>query len=120
MNTMKQIIPVFLCLLLVGCTGTPVSNAGKTLVTIAKTVDAAMSGFATWVAVKEKTAAPVKQEVINQVELTHSRYRQSMEIAKLAYVNASNNSDMTAWNIALASLEGCKTELLNLIATINK
>ena len=125
---MKTYLIALLCVAFVGlatttgCKATPQVTAGKTLVTVAQTVDASMTAFAQWVKLKENSATPVAQPVINQVNTTYQKYVAAMQGARVAYANATATAtpDMTAFNISLSVLQGVATELSALITSVMK
>jgi hypothetical protein len=125
---MKSILAVFtlaLVLFVVGLAGpgcatrTPTTIAGQTLVSTAQTVDSTMRSWANWVALKEKTPAPVTQESINAVDRAYMRYVAAMATARTAYVTSTSTGG-SGLTVALAALEGCRSELLALITLIQK
>jgi hypothetical protein len=96
--------------LFTGCQST-----GKVLSSAAVTVDAAMKGWATWVANGYSTP---DQEV--KVKVAYGRYQASMEVAKTAYVTASVSSNKPVLDKALELLSASETDLINLINLFQK
>lgn len=104
-----------------GCTTlTPQQASGKTLVSIAQTVDATMKGWATWVTVKSDTATPVSAQAEDAVKTAYQKYQSAMAVARTAYVSATDANNTTALQAALAALQSSQAELLQLITTFQK
>lgn len=107
----NAIAAIALAALVMGC-ATFQQNAGKTLASIATTVDAAMSGWATYVTVSG-SVSPSQQE---QVKQAYEKYQAAMTTALAAYNSLNTTAGQPAWNQALTALQaaqGTLTQLLN-------
>lgn len=96
---------------LVGC-ATFNDKAGKSLATVASTVDAAMKGYARYVVIAQLTdaqQAPVKAAYI--------KYQASMTVAEKAYIELVKNNDQTSWTAALNVLTATEADLLSLVSS---
>lgn len=90
------------------------NNAGKTLATVATTVDAAMKGWATYVVMGQASAS---QE--DQVRAAYVRYQACLATANAAYQGLASAGGQPAWEQALASLQGAQGTLLELVAAFS-
>ncbi len=108
----RYTIPTLLLLavMLAGC-ATFQSNAGKSLVTIAQTVDAAMKGWATY-AVASGTVTDADHAKVRDAYL---KYQACMVTAQAAYQGLAAASDKSAWNQALNALTASQASLLQLL-----
>lgn len=88
------------------------ANAGKSLATVATTVDAAMKGWASWVVAGKTTP---DQEA--KVKFAYGQYQISMDIAKNAYLTSVASTDKSVFETANLVLQQNKQNLLNLIQT---
>lgn len=96
-------------LVLLGCASFQ-TNAGKSLVTITKTVDAAMQGWAIWVSLGKAT--PDQQA---KVKAAYEKYQVAELAAEHVYVALSTNADKTPWQQAYAVLVATQGDLLALL-----
>ncbi len=109
---MKKLIPYIsiVTLFCVACAST-LNNAGKTLASIASTVDEGMKGWATYVVINKP---PINQE--QAIRDMYSKYQSSMLIAKIAYATAAAEpTNTSALTVALSTLEASRFQLLGLI-----
>lgn len=108
---MKQLQSLFLVALLMasGC-ATWQDNAGKSLATIAQTVDAAMKSWAIYV-----NQYPVSDEAQAKVKKTYEQYQSAMAIALSAYNTSVALKDESLYAQASATLTNSKDALLALI-----
>lgn len=107
----NTLVAIALAALVMGC-ATFQQNAGKTLATIATTVDAAMTGWATYVTVSG-TVTPAQQA---QVKSAYEKYQACMATALAAYNGLSSSAGQPSWTQALTTLQaaqGTLTQLLN-------
>lgn len=108
---MKQNIARALCglalALLVGCATDPI---GKSLMSTDVTVDGAMQGWATWVAMGKTT---LTQEA--QVKEVYVKYQASFDTALSLYKVYYQTKDKTILEKADAILQAASQEVLNLI-----
>lgn len=114
----NAIAAIALAALVMGC-ATFQQNAGKTLATIATTMDAAMSGWATYVTVSG-SVSPSQQE---QVKQAYEKYQAAMTTALAAYNSLNTTAGQPAWNQALTALQaaqGTLTQLLNAFMPASK
>ncbi len=86
------------------------NSAGKLLATTATTVDAAMKGWATWVA--KNPPNPLAEAKVRDA---YQKYQASMTIACNAYTNAVATGERSGWKIASDVLTANQTSLLNLV-----
>jgi len=84
------------------------SNSGKSLATVATTVDAAMTGWAAWVA-----TGKVNQLQQDSVKSVYQHYQVAMSIALNAYLALQTSKDPTAYNLAYANLLKAKDEVVS-------
>lgn len=106
--------PIGLLLLLwmfTGCS-TFQENAGKTLATTVQTVDAAMKGWAAYVAIGGATA---QQEA--SVKAAYQKYQAAEAIAEKAFVLSVTSGDQNGFTTAAAVLRQVQADLLLLINT---
>ena len=115
-----------LCLLFAGCaTQPPQQVAGKSLVTIAATVDHAMQGWAKW-AVQQRAnpAADQAQLLRNEgaVSRAYEQYQAAMRVARVAYREATTDplADQTALDAAIRAVNAAQSSLLGLISTLSQ
>lgn len=102
-------LPIVLLAFLVGC-ATFDQNAGKTLASVAASVDAAMHGWATYVVtakVSDADQAPVKAAYV--------KYQASMAAAEAAYIALVKSGSQPAWTAAKDALVASQSQLLALI-----
>jgi hypothetical protein len=112
-NSLAFLAIVSLLFLPLGCQTQ--NAAGKTISTVAVTVDGAMQGWAVWV-VKGNTT----QEQQAKVNSAYEKYQTAMAATSKVYAVVANNPDQSALTLALVSLDACKSELLALIAQFTK
>ncbi len=106
MMKIKLLVSLWLaCLMFTGC-----QTVGKTLASTAVTVDAAMQGWATYVAMGNATAP---QEL--QVKTAYLKYQASMKIAKDAYLAAETSGEDSIFDTAALVLENNAQALIALI-----
>ena len=96
---------------MIGCASFQ-SNAGKSLATIASTVDAAMKGWAAYVV----ASGQVSDSQQASVRDAYLKYQACMVTAQAAYNGLASNSDQTAWNQALAALNAAQGTLVQLVS----
>lgn len=101
----KLITLIAACLLFVGC-----QTVSKTLSSTAVTVDAAMQGWATYVALGQ---ANLEQEL--SVRNAYGKYQASMRLAKDAYLTSVETGDDAIFDRAARILEANAQSLLALI-----
>lgn len=116
---MNKIISSFLlvAILATGC-ATYLENTGKTLASVAITVDGAMKGWASWVKTGHATQANE-----DSVKAAYEKYQLAMQTAEDAYLSVSKLSTpdtQKAVTVALAALDGCKNDLLTIIQQLSK
>ena len=99
--------------LVTGCKTSEVDKAGKSLATVAQTVDSAMKGWATWVAQGNSN----EQEEA-KVKALYTKYQSTMAIARNAYsavaIEGTPESKQIFSNILIA-LAASQSDILNLI-----
>jgi hypothetical protein len=115
MRTKLSMMVVMAALVCAGCASFQ-QNAGKTLASIATTVDAAMKSWATYVVVTGK-ATPAQEA---QVKGAYAQYQAAMTSAVAAYGGLSSAAGQPAWNQALATLTGVQTTLLQLVQALTQ
>ena len=98
---------------MIGCANLQ-SNAGKTLATIASTVDGAMKGWAAYVV----ASGQVSDSQQASVRDAYLKYQACMVTAQAAYNGLASSSDQTAWNQALAALTAAQGTLVQLVSAI--
>lgn len=96
-------------LLLSGCAGWQ-QDGGKTLATVAVTVDSAMKGWATYCATHD-----VPQEEHGAVRSAYERYQIAMRAAALAYQAAAQVGDKGSWLEARAAVLAAKDSIVQLV-----
>lgn len=107
---MKHKLNILLAaLLLTGCAGFE-KNAGKTLASIAATVDAGMKGWAAYVVTGKATAG---DEV--KVKAGYQQYQMSMTLARDAYFASVQTGDTASYEAAFQSLVKNKDSLMTLL-----
>ena len=111
---MRNAIALVALAFLVGC-ATFNDKAGKSLATVASTVDAAMKGYARYVVIaqlNDTQQAPVKAAYV--------KYQASMTVAEKAYIELVKNNDQTSWTAALNVLNATEADLLALVSSFMK
>jgi len=107
---MKKLISLLLAavsvVLITGC-----ANVGKSLATTAVTVDSAMQGWATYVALGNAT-----EEQEAQVKTAYAKYQASMRIARDAYVAAATAGNKDLYTSAAEVLEANQFALLSMLS----
>lgn len=98
-----------LALLVTGC-ATFQANAGKTLSSVAITVDAAMKGWAAYV-----VAGGATPDQETQVRAAYHKYQLSMSAAQSAYAALVATGDQPAWTQAASILTATQQQLVGLI-----
>jgi len=98
--------------LLTGC-ATWQDNAGKSLASTAKIVDAGMKGWAAYV-----VRANPSEETQQKVRAAYAQYQLSMDIALSSYTAAVQSKDSSVWEQASAALIASRTSLLNLLQSL--
>lgn len=109
---MKTLLTIFLSLsmlVLSGC-ATWQSDGGKTLATVAVTVDSAMKGWATYCATHD-----VPQDEHGAVRSAYQRYQIAMRGASLAYSAAVKVGDKGTWQEAKAAVLAAKDSIIQLV-----
>jgi len=91
-----------------GCATT--NQAGRTLASVAITVDHAMEGWGAYVAAGQATA-----EEEGAVKGAYEKYQLAMKVASGAYQSAQVTKDLQPWERARVALEGSQEDLLALI-----
>lgn len=86
--------------------------AGRLLASTVQSVDAAMQGWSTYVALGNAT---VDQETA--VRSSYAKYQATVAAAEVAYVAAAKLGDESAWQRAANALRASQRDLLTLIAT---
>lgn len=109
---MRTSISIFALLFLVGCASFN-SNAGKTLASVATSVDTAMKSYAVYVAVNN---VPAQKQ--SPVRMAYGNYQLAMSAAESAYISLVKTGDRTAWVKASEALVASQGPLLALIAQI--
>ena len=109
---MKNLITVFALVALVGCASFQ-NSAGKTLASVATTVDAAMKGWAAYVVAGG--ASEVQQ---NEIKVLYRQYQIAMFAAETAFIELSKTGDRTSWSQAEPNLVKVQTSLLGTIKTL--
>ena len=99
--------------LLSGCI-TFQDSSGKLLASTVQTVDAAMKGWATYVALGGATP---QQEAA--VKASYEKYQAVERIAERAYIDAALTGNQDGFTIAAKVLEGARLNLLLLIQQFN-
>lgn len=99
-----------------GCfSGCATQNApGRILATTVGTVDSAMQGWATFVALGHAT--PDQESAVREV---YAKYQAAESAAERAYVAAAKLNDQSAWSKASAALTASQSDLLALLAKFN-
>ncbi len=111
---MKSLITFLLALttmFLSGCAGWQ-QDGGKTLATVAVTVDSAMKGWATYCATHD-----VPQDEHGAVRNSYIRYQIAMKSASEAYQAAVMLKDKSAWQQVQGALLASKDDIVTLIKT---
>lgn len=88
--------------------------AGKTLVTTAQSVDAAMKGWAMYVVMSNP---PTNQQA--EIKAAYIRYQASFDAALKAYNVTVVTKDQGPWQAASAALLSAQTSLLSIITAFN-
>ena len=110
------LLPVLLAAALLvpaaGCT-TPQNSAGRSLATVTQTVDGAMQGWASWVALGQATAGDEAK-----VKAVYAKYQLAEQAAERAYLVYTKTGSADPWTAAAASLRASQTDLLNLVKSL--
>lgn len=110
---MKTLIAFLMAMfLLSGCATTWQDSAGKSLVTIAQTVDAGMKGWETY-SVASGLADNDPTEL--KVKLLYGQYQTAFSAALQAYSAAAATGDQSIWVQASSDLTASEGNLLNLV-----
>ena len=120
--------PILLAFAMViaGCQSlTPAQSAGKTLATVATSVDVSMQAWADYVVWAEANPATERAELLRsegKVKSAYERYQSAMRLASAAYAQAVTDPlpNTTALDHALAAVRATQGELLNLIQALKK
>lgn len=107
----KLIAPMLALVLMATACATFQQNAGKTLATVASTVDLVMRGWATYVVVD----GAVSVEKQDKVREAYAKYQISMATAQAAYNGLSTSAGKPAWDQALAVLNASSGSLIQLV-----
>lgn len=105
----KLIVSLLLGLAIVGMSGCA-ATPQKVLVTTVQTVDAAMQGWATWVALGH---ANVEKE--QAVKAAYVKYQLAESVAENALIASMKSGDNSAWKLASQALTEQRTQLVALI-----
>lgn len=100
-----------------GC-ATYLENTGKTLASVAITVDGAMKGWASWVKSGHAT-----QGDEDKVKAAYEKYQLAMQTAEDAYLGVAkldSTDTENALSVALAALDGSKGDLLTIVQQLTK
>lgn len=124
----KYLLAAFAAIALLGFTGcatSPQQSAGKTLSSIAVSVDSAMQGWAKWVVIQRNNPAASQAEILKnegKVKTAYENYQAAMRLAKGAYLSAVTDPTVgaTALDSAMLVLKENEKSLLNLIASFTK
>lgn len=108
---MKNTIVAIALVALMGCASFQ-SNAGKSLATVATTIDAAMKGWAGYV-----VAGGASETQQTEVKAVYHQYQVVMFAAETAYIEMSKTGDRTAWQKASDALTASQNQILALIKT---
>lgn len=106
---MRTSIALFALLFLLGCASFT-SNAGKSLASISTSVDAAMKGWATYVAINK---LPEAKQV--KVREAYEQYQFAMFAAEQMYLSLVKTGDRSGWAKASEALVSSQGALLLLI-----
>lgn len=101
--------------ILCGCTTTPLDRSAKVLTSTVATVDSAMQGYATAVALG---AVPVDKQ--NDVRQLYAQYQTAESIAETAIVAAIKTGDASALEKTSAALIAARDPLLVFLARFNR
>lgn len=110
-STLSDLPGLILLLILLLAPGCVTQTPGRVLATTVQTVDAAMQGWATWVALGHATS---EQELA--VRGAYDRYQAFQRAAEAAYVAAAKTSDPSVFQRAAAALKAAQDDLLYLLA----
>lgn len=108
-------------LLLGGCAtpATPQQTVGKSLATIAQTVDAGMKGWAKWVDLRLHTPGASPAELLmneGRVKVAYERYQSAMAAARKSYAAWTTSGPRPAdLDTTVAALSAAQADLLSLI-----
>lgn len=95
-----------------GCT-TVKTNAGKTLASVAVTVDASMKAWAALV-----VAGQTNPQQEANVKAYYARYQQAMVVARSAYAILATTGDATQWKIASTELINSQNAITGAVETV--
>lgn len=110
-STLSDLPGLLVLLILLLAPGCVTQTPGRVLATTVATVDAAMQGWATWVALGHATS---EQELA--VRAAYERYQALQHAAEAAYVAAAKTSDPSVFQRASAALTAAQGDLLYLLA----
>lgn len=110
MKNKLNILLIAACLVVTSGCASFEKNAGKTLASVATSVDAGMKAWASWV-----VAGKTIPEQETKVKEAYRQYQLSMDIAKNAYVASSQTGDQNIYNVAANALIQSSSSLLQLL-----
>ena len=96
-------------------TGCVTNSPGRTLATVAVTVDHAMQGWAVWV--HQGNATPSQEDKVMKAYL---RYQKAMATAQKAYQTYYATNDQGVITVSFAEVASCRDELISLIAELKR
>lgn len=109
-------LTAFMSLLLCGCATTSWEQAtGKSLASIAQSVDSAMKGWAKYAALRDIRTNNI---VYTRVQAAYEDYQKAMNGALAAYNAAILSKDQSGWAQAANALSAAQQSLLNLITEL--
>lgn len=114
-NGQRAAVLALVCALSIGAAGCQTQNAtGRVLVTTVQTVDAAMQGWAQWVAAGQASAG-------DEAKVSHAYgvYQAAELAAEKAYVAAAGAPDSAVWVQASAALKAAQVELIALVRELS-
>ena len=115
MKTIKYLsLVAFMSVLLCGCSTTQ-DSTGKSLASIAQSVDSAMKGWAAYAAVNDIRSNNI---VYTRVQSAYEEYQTAMDAAKKAYNVAVLTKSQSGWIKAAEALTAAQQSLVQLITQL--